>query len=320
MKKIIRTAAALILCAALMTEGIEARGRKDYNDNRNRQEQTRRPGQNGGNHNRPGNNGGNNNRPGNNGGNHNRPGNNGGNHNRPGNNGGNHNRPGNNGGNHNRPGNNGGNHNRPGNNRPGDNHFRPGNNNRPPQAGYRPGHHPGHHPGHDFRPGPVYRPHLPPPRPFYRPVPPPHYRPVAPWRPFTTILGIALGTSINISVNALISSGYNVAGYANDMVYLNNVSMLNMLWPDATLYYNSYGGLYSSEFVYYSPYYDMSRYNMAMNRLIGTYGQPASIQNTAAGLTATWWGGNNNFIRLTYGSQYAGNGNLNYYTTLSFGN
>ena len=290
MKKIIRTAAALILCAALMTEGIEARGRKDYNDNRNRQEQTRRPGQNGGNHNRPGNNGGNNNRPGNNG------------------------------GNHNRPGNNGGNHNRPGNNRPGDNHFRPGNNNRPPQAGYRPGHHPGHHPGHDFRPGPVYRPHLPPPRPFYRPVPPPHYRPVAPWRPFSTILGIALGTSINISVNALISSGYNVAGYANDMVYLNNVSMLNMLWPDATLYYNSYGGLYSSEFVYYSPYYDMSRYNMAMNRLIGTYGQPASIQNTAAGLTATWWGGNNNFIRLTYGSQYAGNGYLNYYTTLSFGN
>jgi len=143
---------------------------------------------------------------------------------------------------------------------------------------------------------------------------------VAPWRPFTTILGIALGTSINISVNALISSGYNVAGYATDMVYLNNVSMLNMLWPDATLYYNSYGGLYSSEFVYYSPYYDMSRYNMAMNRLIGTYGQPASIQNTAAGLTATWWGGNNNFIRLTYGSQYAGNGNLNYYTTLSFGN
>lgn len=296
MKKIIRTAAALILCAALMTEGIEARGRKDYNDNRNRQEQTRRPGQNGG-------------------GNQNRPGNN-----RPGNNGGNQNRPGNNGGNHNRPGNNGGNNNRPGNNRPGDNHFRPGNNNRPPQAGYRPGHHPGHHPGHDFRPGPVYRPHLPPPRPFYRPVPPPHYRPVAPWRPFTTILGIALGTSINISVNALISSGYNVAGYANDMVYLNNVSMLNMLWPDATLYYNSYGGLYSSEFVYYSPYYDMSRYNMAMNRLIGTYGQPASIQNTAAGLTATWWGGNNTFIRLTYGSQYAGNGNLNYYTTLSFGN
>lgn len=291
MKKIIRTAAALILCAALMTEGIEARGRKDYNDNRNRQEQTRRPGQNGG-----------------------------GNQNRPGNNGGNNNRPGNNGGNHNRPGNNGGNHNRPGNNRPGDNHFRPGNNNRPPQAGYRPGHHPGHHPGHDFRPGPVYRPHLPPPRPFYRPVPPPHYRPVAPWRPFTTILGIALGTSINISVNALISSGYNVAGYANDMVYLNNVSMLNMLWPDATLYYNSYGGLYSSEFVYYSPYYDMSRYNMAMNRLIGTYGQPASIQNTAAELTATWWGGNNNFIRLTYGSKYAGNGNLNYYTTLSFGN
>lgn len=298
MKKIIRTAAALILCAALMTEGIEARGRKDYNDNRNRQEQVRRPGNSGG---------GNNNRPGNNGGNHNRPGNNGGNHNRPGNNGGNHNRPGNNSGNHNRPG---------------DNHFRPGNNNRPPQAGYRPGHHPSHpgHPGHDFRPGPVYRPHLPPPRPFYRPVPPPHYRPVAPWRPFTTILGIALGTSINISVNALISSGYNVAGYANDMVYLNNVSMLNMLWPDATLYYNSYGGLYSSEFVYYSPYYDMSRYNMTMNRLIGTYGQPASIQNTAAGLTATWWGGNNNFIRLTYGSQYAGNGNLNYYTTLSFGN
>ena len=316
MKKIIRTAAALILCAALMTEGIEARGRKDYNDNRNRQEQTRRPGQNGGgNQNRPGNN-----RPGNHGGgNQNRPGNNGGNHNRPGNNGGNHNRPGNS-GNHNRPGDN---HYRPGNNRPPQAGFRPGHNpgyNPGHNPGYRPGHHPGHHPGHDFRPGPVYRPHLPPPRPFYRPVPPPHYRPVAPWHPFTTILGVAIGTSINMSVNALINSGYNVAGYANDMVYLNNVPMLNMLWPDATLYYNSYGGLYSSEFVYYSPFYDMSRYNMAMSRLVSTYGQPVSIQNTAAGLTATWWGGNNSFIRLTYGSQYAGNGNLNYYTTLSFGN
>ncbi len=41
MRKIIRTAAALILCAALMTEGLEARGRKDYNDNKNRQEQMR---------------------------------------------------------------------------------------------------------------------------------------------------------------------------------------------------------------------------------------------------------------------------------------
>lgn len=287
MKRIIRTIAIVLLCATLISEDVEARGRKDLNESKPKHEQTGRPG-----NNRPGNSGfgSNNNR-----------------------------RPGNGGqGNHNRPGHSNG------------NNTRPGNSNRPQHGGNRPGHNPGHHPGyqpappprpnHNLHHGHICRPHLPPPRPFHRPVPPPHYRPTPAWRPFSTILGVALGTSINLSVNALINSGYNVAGYGSDMVYLNNVTMLNMLWPDATLYYNSYGGLYSSEFVYTSPVYDMSRYNMAMSRLTSSYGAPASIQNTNSGITATWWGGANNFIRLTYNSEYAGNGFLRYYTILSFGN
>lgn len=331
MKTLFRTVAVVLLCGAMMIPSIDAqnrgRGRGGSPTHAPATAPASRPGNTG---NRPGNTG---NRPGNGGsrpgnmgdrpGNTgNRPGNGG---NRPGNNG---NRPGNNG---NRPGNNGHHNWRPGNDRPGgpggNQGNRPGNGNHP---GVRPGHdrpgHPGHPgyqrppaPGHVGHHGPM-RPHMRPPRPFHRPVPPPAWRPAPGWRPFHSILGVTLGTAFNLSINALINSGYTVSSYGNNQIYLSNVPMLNLMWPDAIMYYNAAGQLYGSQFVYSTPGYNMNQYNMAYTSLTGAYGAPYSLQNTASGIEASWWGTGGQFIRLSYQSDYANNGMLRFYTTLSFGN
>ena len=197
--------------------------------------------------------------------------------------------------------------------RPGHNNFGPGHAHRPDnRPGYRPGAHRPSHVGHR----PTHIPHF---AGWHRPAPPRHWRPAPNWRPFRSILGITLGTGFNISLNFLNNNGYNVNYYGDNTIYLRDVSMLNMLWPDAVLYYNNGGGLCGSRFVYSSGYYDMNRYNMAYASLSNTYGMPASIQNTSSGVEVTWWGVNNQFVRLSYESNYAQNGSLNYYTTLSFG-
>lgn len=310
MKKIYRTITALLLCIALLCPTLDAqtRGRDRGGGGGNRTHQpASRPGQGGNSHgNRPGQ-GSRPTQP-------NRPSQ--GNNNRPGQ------------GNHNRPSQ--GNNNRPG-NRPGQ-----GNHNRPPQQNWRPGNDrpggpggPGYRhdrpprPDHSYRPGGHHgpmRPHMRPPRPFHRPVPPPAWRPMPGWRPFHSILGVTLGTAFNISINALINSGYTVSSYGNNQIYLNNVPMLNLMWPDAIMYYNPAGQLYGSQFVYSSPGYNMTQYNMAYTSLANAYGAPYSLQNVANGIEASWWGPDNQFIRLSYVSDYANNGSLRYYTTLSFGN
>lgn len=349
MKKIFRTIGMLLLCGALvlpMDADAQDRGRNHGGGTRNttrpatrpstrpgggnsgshqRPSQPSRPAPGQGNHNRPGSGHGNGNsqqRPGQ--GNHNngnRPGQ--GNHNngnRPGQGHGNgFDRPG---GGTFKPGRPSGDH-RPGGNRPGGG-MRPGNDrpggpggpshNRPPQH-HRPPYHGHWGPGH----GP-WRPTLPPPRPFMRPAPPPAWRPVPGWRPFHTILGVALGTTINLSVNALINSGYTINSYGNDQIYLANAPMLNLVWPDAVLYFNSLGQLYGSRFVYSTAGYNMNQYNMAYTTLTNSYGPPVSIENLATGVVASWWGPDNQFIRLSYQSDYNNGGYLRYFTTLSFGN
>lgn len=303
MNSIIRTLGIIGICTALACPQISAdnRGRGRGGNPAPTHAPASRPG-NGGNTHRPGN-GGNTsgNRPSNPG---NRPGNNHGGTQRPG---GNHgsqpgNRPGGN-----RPGNNhGGNHWRPSNDRPGG----PGGNwhgHRPPR------------PPHAGPHGPM-RPHMRPHHPFFRPVPPPSWRPAPGWRPIRSILGITLGTTINISVNALLNSGYTVSSYGNDRIYLSNVPMLNLNWPDAIMYYNSGGSLYGSQFIYSTPAYNMNQYNMAYTTLTNAYGAPVSLQNISNGIEATWWGTGNQFIRLSFVSDYANNGLMRYYTTLSFGN
>lgn len=215
-----------------------------------------------------------------------------------------------------RPQGNHGNHNgyRPGGHRPG--HTPP----HRPAASHRPQRHPGYHHGHhhvNF--GRPHRPHMPPPRPYFRPVPPPrHWHPHV-WRPFHTILGVTLGSAINISINALLNSGYNVCGYDNDIVYLSDVPMLNYSWPAANLYYGD-GGLYGSEFVYSTPGYNMRRYNDVYSSLISVYGAPYQVQTlSGGGRRATWWGNNGQYITLSFGGNYSTGGGLRYYTTLSFG-
>lgn len=167
--------------------------------------------------------------------------------------------------------------------------------------------------------GRPHRPKMHPPRPYYRPTPPPPaWRPTA-WRPINTILGLTLGSLLNASIDILVNSGYNVAGYDNTTVYLNNVRMLNMAWPDANLYYGD-GGLYGSEFVYSTPNYTLGRYNKVYDNLVYVYGQPYRIEKlNGGGRLATWWGNDGQYITLSFGGGMSNGGSLRYYTTLSFG-
>lgn len=275
---------------------------------------------------RPGNNGNHN------GGNH-RPGNNGNNGNN-GNHGGGSHRPGKP-GNNNRPGKPGNNH-RPGNsgNHGSDNHRpdRPNNNHRPGvNPGHRPGSNPGYRPGNHRPPSPGHRPGYghpapPPPRhghnyrhhvPFFghyhRPVPPPRWSPGYYGPSFGTILGLTLGTAINISVNSLINQGYTVNSYGDNVVYLSNVPQMNYYWPDAALYYNN-GALCGSTFTYPSTYYDTTRYNALYNEFCRQYGVPVNVVNSGGVMSSTWFGNGNRFVTLEFNSNYGG-----YYTSLSFG-
>lgn len=217
---------------------------------------------------------------------------------------------------------------RPGNNRPG--------NHRPPHDGYRPDHRPNHRPGYPghgpstVRPGMgMHRPPVapPPPRPYHphrwhyagRPLPPPSWRPVRPAVLFSTVLGLNFGLSINLSLDYLYDHGYTVDGYSNNAVYLNDVSQLGMVWPYAQLYYNDYGNLAASEFIYSSPYGDRNRYGATYNMLVRAYGPPVSVNNVGGQLCAQWWGADNQFITLRFGLGASQGGPRRYYTSLIFG-
>jgi len=296
MKRFFKTAGLVLLFVAMMTPNVDGRGRNNSSGERRTSQtthsQSSRPGNMGRSTHgtsRPGNSGSSSSRPGK--GNSYRPDHS--SHNRP-----DHGtRPGN--GNGYRPDH--GSHNRP---QPGHNnwngHGHGQQHNHPSYYGHRPHHFPHYHGWH-------------------RPMPPRHWHPAPNWRPFRSILGISLGTGFGISVNALINNGYNVNYYGDNTIYVRDALMLNLMWPDAVLYYEG-GGLCGSQFVYSTGYYDMNRYNMAYASLTNVYGLPVSVQNTSAGVEATWWGTGNQFIRLAFQSDYAQNGNLRYFTTLSFGN
>ena len=304
-----------------------ATSRNDRNNNNKTNNRPSRP-VNTGNNSRPGNNG--NSRPGN-GSNNSRPGNNG-NHNgnsKPGNNG-NYKpgKPGNN-GNHNgnykpgKPGNNG-NHN--GNHKPG----KPGNN------GIHNGHNSGvsHWPGYrpPSGPAPVVRPGthrpnwstpVPPPhrnyrpigRPIPRPVPPHGYHPCHTAPVIHTILGITFGTLYNASLDYLYSKGYEIDGYADNTVYLRNVPEMGYTWPDATIYYDSYGRLASSQFIYSTSFSALGRYDRLYHTLSMTYGSPVSASWNGAHRETIWYGGDaRGYVSLEY--DYSGG---RYYTILSYG-
>lgn len=125
---------------------------------------------------------------------------------------------------------------------------------------------------------------------------------------------------MNISINSLLNQGYVINSYSNNVVYLDNVQMLNMYWPDAALYFNSAGQLYASRFIYDTYGYDPSRYDMVYTALVRNYGAPISTTRNSNGVETTWWGPGNQFIHLSYLSDYSSAGVLRYYTILSFGN
>jgi hypothetical protein len=171
-----------------------------------------------------------------------------------------------------------------------------------------------------FKFGAPMRPYMPANHRWYRPTPPPSFRPYRGCPRFSSILGIALGSALNYSLDCLVGAGYNVLGYVADAIYLSNVSMLNMMWPNATMHYSG-DVLRGSEFTYSTPGYDRSRYTMTYNSLVRQYGAPISVQNNGNdGISATWWGYDNNYVTLSFYPDYAYNGAVRYYTTLSFGN
>lgn len=229
----------------------------------------------------------------------------------------------------------GNNNNNPNNNNPGNrpvgnnnsNNHRPGN-----QPGNNPGNRPGTSPG-NHRPGtvnpghpgftgsrppainPPHRPYRPTfGRPVHRPTPPPAWRPSRGLPVIRGILGLTFGSALGVSLDFLYNNGYVVDGYSNDVVYLRNVPALNYIWTDGALYYGA-RGLDVSSFYYSTPGYDLSRYNSCYGTLSATYGPPVAINNGGGAMSATWFGGNNGYVTLSFGAGTAGR----FLTTLTFG-
>ena len=162
------------------------------------------------------------------------------------------------------------------------------------------------------------RPLPPPPRPYrpapiryYRPVVPAHYRPYAGAPVIDRILGLSFGSLFNVSLSYLYTNNYYIDGYDSDIIYLRDVRMLSLLWPDVMLCYDSYGRLANAQFVISTGYTDRSRYNRLYHDLCAVYGPPISVD--AAG--ATWFGGNTTGY-VTLSTALSG---ARFYTTLSVG-
>ncbi len=191
---------------------------------------------------------------------------------------------------------------------------RPGGHHTPPPPHQQPGRRPAPHRnwGRPSPPPPHYHrvPRPMPPRPV---APPPGYRPFVGAPAIRSILGITFGTLYGSALDFLSLNGYVIDGYADNTIYLSDVSLLNLTWPIATLYCNASGRLSSAQFSYYSVSAAMGRYNQTYNLLCGTYGPPISLTTNGATRSVMWYGGNNTgYITLEH--SYAGGG---YYTTLS---
>ena len=154
--------------------------------------------------------------------------------------------------------------------------------------------------------------------PIHRPTLPPHWRPAPGPCNFAGFLGMTLGTAINISLDYLYNRGYVVDGYGSDVVYLRNVSELNLLWPDATLHYGP-AGLIASQYLYSTPYFDMTRHNNAYAILTELYGFPVSSSGIPGNMSATWFGPNGRYIQLEYKQMNTLGGYNSYFTVLQFG-
>ena len=159
---------------------------------------------------------------------------------------------------------------------------------------------------------------LPPPARAYRPAPLVWGRPVIPmgWHPYAgapiidRILGLMFGSYYDISLDYLYNSGYYIDGYADGIIYLRDVSLLDLYWPDVMLNYE-FNKLVNAQFVYHSNTYSRVRYDRVYRSLSRIYGAPVYYDNT----TASWYGGNNTgWVTLSLTGSYG-----DYYTTMSIG-
>ena len=235
-----------------------------------------------------------------------------------------------------RPGDNYGDHNRPG-KRPGDNY---GDHNRP---GKRPGDNYGNHGHgyydryryhHGYRPRDGRRDHMfvryshgwarpwrPAPRPWHhsmwwyrRPVIPVGFTPLSGCPIIDGIIGLYFGTAYDASLNFLYYNGYNIGGYYNNVIYLNDVDLYGYRWPGVMLNYDPVTGLNYAQFSYYTTYSDPYRYNRLYRSLCDAYGRPVQVVSGSYP-RVTWLGGDGRgYVTL---SQNFTNGR--FFTAISFG-
>ena len=160
---------------------------------------------------------------------------------------------------------------------------------------------------------------LPPPARPYRPAPLVWYRPVIPvgWHPYAgapvidRILGITFGTLFDTSLDYLYYNGYEIDGYADHIIYLRDVPLLNYIWDDVMLSYDSYDRLVNAQFIFQTGHYSRHRYDRVYRNLCKVYGQP--VASTSEGIS--WYGGNSTgWVTLSMQNNLG-----RYYTILSIG-
>ena len=231
-----------------------------------------------------------------------------------------------------RPGDNYGNHNRPG-KRPGDNYGdrnRPGNN----YGNHGHGYYDRYRYHHGYRPRDGRRDHMfvryshgwarpwrPAPRPWHhsmwwyrRPVIPVGFTPLSGCPIIDGIIGLYFGTAYDASLNFLYYNGYNIGGYYNNVIYLNDVDLYGYRWPGVMLNYDPATGLNYAQFSYYTTYSDPYRYNRLYRSLCDAYGRPVQVVSGSYP-QVTWLGGDGRgYVTL---SQNFTNGR--FFTAISFG-
>ena len=231
-----------------------------------------------------------------------------------------------------RPGDNYGDHNRPG-KRPGDNygnHKRPGNN----YGNHGHGYYDRYRYHHGYRPRDGRRDHMfvryshgwarpwrPAPRPWHhsmwwyrRPVIPVGFTPLSGCPIIDGIIGLYFGTAYDASLNFLYYNGYNIGGYYNNVIYLNDVDLYGYRWPGVMLNYDPVTGLNYAQFSYYTTYSDPYRYNRLYRSLCDAYGRPVQVVSGSYP-QVTWLGGDGRgYVTL---SQNFTNGR--FFTAISFG-
>ena len=150
-----------------------------------------------------------------------------------------------------------------------------------------------------------------------RPVYPAYFRPGIPT--LGTVLGLTFGSFIDAGINTLFNSGYQVAGYVDNAIYLSNVRQLGYLWPEAIVNYTD-GLMTGTQFYSWTSQPDPGRYDMVYEQLCRLYGAPVSDTYTSGGVrVCTWWAGQGTgYVSLQYGYSPSVTGLRSYYTALSY--